>query len=336
MNGAFAKRRRFAMRRSTFLASAASASAGLAVPAALLGGRPALGASDVSVLYAGSLVTVFEHAIVPALAHQGLSVLGEPKGSVALANLIKAGLRRPDVFISADTAVIAGLLGTGADSLATWYATFGATRLVIGYSPASPFAKDFVAAGRGDKTLVSVLLEPGLKLGRTDPALDPKGYRSIIAAKLLEADGGPPGFAAQLLGDPENSAQILPEETLLARLESGELDAAFLYATESVSRRVPAVELPVTANLGDPNQAAHYATQSVTVNGVKRVGSASVYALTILSAAPHKDSAAQFVGFLFSGAGTKLLTAAGVTPLRLQFVGDKSAVPPAVLQAAST
>jgi molybdate/tungstate transport system substrate-binding protein len=322
------------MHRSTFLVAGAAA-------LAVAGRRPlaasAAAAADVSVLYAGSLVTLMDHTLVPALARQGLNVLGEPKGSVALANLIKSGLRRPDVFISADAAVFNDLLkppgGPDTAPFVRWYATFAATRLVIGYAPASPFAKDFVAVSRGDKKLTDVLLEPGLRLGRTDPVLDPKGYRSIIAAKLLEANGGPPGFAAKLLGGDENAAQILPEETVLARLESGELDAAFLYATESVSRSVPAVELPKFANLGDPALAATYATQSVVVKGVRRVGSASVYALSILAAAPHKDAAAEFVAYLFSPAGSATLSGAGITVLRPKYFGDASAVPESVLKA---
>jgi molybdate/tungstate transport system substrate-binding protein len=315
------------MQRHAFLASGAAA-------LAAAGRARAFAASDVSVLYAGSLVTIFEHAIVPALAKRGLNVLGEPKGSVALANLITSGLRKPDVFISADTAVIARLVGPNAP--AAWYATFASTRLVIGYSPASAFAHDFVDVNRGEKSLTSVLLEPGLKIGRTDPALDPKGYRSIIAAKLLQADGGPPDFARRLLGADENPSQIFPEETLLARLDTGELDAAFLYATESVARGVPAVELPKTANLGDPAEAGHYATQSVTIDGVTRTGSPSVYALTILADAPHKDAAAAFVAYLFSDAGRRLFGDAGVTALRPQIVGDKSAVPSAVSAATAS
>jgi molybdate/tungstate transport system substrate-binding protein len=314
------------MQRSEFVLSAAGA-------LVAAGAAPALAATDLSLLYAGSLVTIVERSLTPALAKRGITVLGEPKGSVALANLIKAGLRRPDVFISADTAVIAGLVTPGTTGIASWYATFAATRLVIGYSPASPFAKDFVAANRGDKSLTSVLLEPGLKIGATDPALDPKGYRSIICAKLLEADGGPPNFASRLLGEPENANQILPEETLLVRLESGELDAAFLYATESVSRSVPIVELPKTANLGDPTQAPHYASQSVIVKGITRVGSPSVYALTIPNAPPHPDAAVAFVSYLFSDAGKAAFAAAGVTAVRPKIVGDASAVPPAVASA---
>jgi molybdate/tungstate transport system substrate-binding protein len=316
------------MQRSTFMLSGAAALAFGATARA-----DAADAADVSVMYAGSLVTVMERSVVPALRDRGLNVLGEPKGSVAIANLITSGLRHPDVFVSADVAVIAKLLGTGQGAIASWYAPFATTRLVIGYSAASRFASDFAACARGEKKLTSVLLEPGLKLGRTDPALDPKGYRSIIAAKLLEADGGAPGFADKLLGDPKNASEVFPEETLLVRLESGELDAAFLYATESVARNVPAVELPKTANLGDPALAAHYATQSVTIDGITRTGSPAVYALTILNQPPHPEAAERFVSYLFSEAGGTLLTASGVTVLHPDIVGDKTAVPAGVLRA---
>jgi molybdate/tungstate transport system substrate-binding protein len=317
------------MKRSTFVRS------GTAAAVAASTRLPALAATDVSFLYAGSLVTIVERSLTPALAKKGITLLGEPKGSVALANLIKAGLRRPDVFVSADAAVIANLVGPSPTAIASWYASFASTRLVIGYSPASPFAHDFVEVARGRKALTSVLLEPGLKLGRTDPALDPKGYRAIIAAKLLEADGGPPNFAARLLGDPQNETQVLPEETTLVRLESGEIDAAFLYATESVARRVPAVELPKTANLGDPAYAAQYATQSVTIKGITRKGAPAVYALTIPNAAPHKEAAAQVVAFLLSDAGKAIMNSAGVTTFVAEIMGDKGAVPRSILEAAT-
>ncbi|HMD02897.1 MAG TPA: substrate-binding domain-containing protein, partial [Candidatus Baltobacteraceae bacterium] len=178
-------------------------------------------AESIGVLYAGSLVTIMERRVVPALAKQGLDVRGEGKGSAALANLIRAGLRSPDVFISADAKILDGMIGASGGNFVSWYLNFATTRLVIGYAAASPFAHDFVLANRGEKKLTSALLAPGLRLGRTDPALDPKGYRTILACELLEAQLGPPGFAARLLGDPRNPAQIVPEETLLARLEGG-------------------------------------------------------------------------------------------------------------------
>jgi len=314
------------MRRSTFAAGALAGACG-----ATLASRGRVRAdSSVSVLYAGSLVTVMERAVVPALAKRGIAVKGEARGSAALANFIKAGLRSPDVFVSADPRVIDGLMGAANKDLVAWYAIFATTRLVLGYAPHSPFAPDFAAAAAGRKKLTDVLLSPNLRLGRCDPAIDPKGYRTILAAKLMEADDGPPGFAAKLLGDDRNAAQIFPEETLLARLETGDVDAAFLYATESVARKLPAVELPVTANLGDASQAAHYATVSVTVDGVKHAGAPAAYALTIPSAAPNPDGAAAFVAYLFSKAGTALLEASGVTTQHPVVRGDRSAVPAAV------
>jgi molybdate/tungstate transport system substrate-binding protein len=314
------------MKRSEFAKTTVTLMGG----AVLATSRSGRAAESVSVLYAGSLVTVMERAIVPALAKRGLDVQSEAKGSVALANLIKGGLRTPDVFISADPKVIEGLMGLENKNLATWYVTFGTTRLVLGYAAKSPLAPAFVAAGRGEKKLTDVLLTPNLRLGRTDPALDPKGYRSILAAELLEADGGPPGFAAQLLGDARNPAQIFPEETLLARLETGDLDVAFLYATESVARGLPAVELPKSANLGDPSEAAHYATVSVTIDGVKRTGGTAAYALTIPSVARNPDGAAAFVSYLFSNDGTALLKASGVTIVPPAITGDRNTIPASV------
>jgi len=313
------------MKRSTFSASVLAGAFG-----ATLARDGAWADSNVSVLYAGSLVTVMERSVVPALAKRGITVNGEARGSAALANFIKAGLRSPDVFISADPRLIDGLMGAANKNLVTWYLTFAATRLVVGYAPKSTFAPDFVAVAAGRKKLSDVLLSPSLRLGRTDPALDPKGYRTILAAKLLEADGAPSGFAAKLLGDDRNAAQIFPEETLLARLETGDLDAAFLYATESVARKLPAVELPATANLGEASQAAHYATVSVTIDGITRTGAPAIYALTIPAAAPNPEGAASFVAFLLSDAGTALLRESGVTTQRPVVAGDRATVPAAV------
>ncbi len=319
-------KKRIVMRRASFLASLAAAATAPAMS------RSVDAASSVSVLYAGSLVTIMENLVKPAVAKDGLDFKGEAKGSLALANLIKSGLRSPDVFVSADTKVLDELMTPDAKNVVSWYATFGTTRLVIGYAANSQFAKDFVAVDRGERKLVDVLLEPGLKLGRTDPSIDPKGYRSIIAARLLESTGAAPaGFATKLLGDDRNDAQIFPEETLLARLESGDLDAAFLYSTESVARKVPAVELPASANLGDLSQSARYATASVTIDGTKHTGGPAVYALTIPAVAQNKLAGESFVVYLLGAQGRAILEGAGVTAVKPVIVGDRAAVPASVL-----
>ncbi len=307
------------MKRSVFAAS---------LPITVASWRAALGANlePVSVAYAASLITLMEHDVGPVLRSRGIEFRGEAKGSVELANLIASGLRIPDVFISADPKLMDGLMGDSKAAV-TWAVTFATTRLVIGYARESRFAPDFERIARGSMKLTQVLLEPGLRLGRTDPKLDPKGYRSIIAAKLLEAADGTPGFAKSLLGDDRNPAQIVPEETLLARLETGDIDAAFLYATEAVARNVAFVELPASANLGEPSQAQHYATVSVLIDDKRHVGSVAAYALTIPTAAEHQSAADRFVTYLLSADGSALLARNGVTPIRPLVDPNLEAVP---------
>ena len=58
----------------------------------------------VFVMYAGSLVKIFENVIGPAFQNEsGYSYVGEGKGSVQVSNLVKDGFRTPDVFVSAGT-----------------------------------------------------------------------------------------------------------------------------------------------------------------------------------------------------------------------------------------
>jgi len=313
------------MLRRAFLL--ASASFGLAPGEARAAGQP------VSVLYAGSLVTAFERDFFPFAAEHGVDVQGEAKGSVALANLIESGLRTPDVFVSADALAIEPLMSAAHGALVAWYATFATTRLVIGYAPKSPFAATFAEVAKGALRLDAALQAPDLHLGRTDPALDPKGYRTLIAMELFGRLRGDAGLARKVLGEPRNPKQIVPEEALLARLESGDLDAAFLYSTESAARRLPSVELPPEANLGDPALAATYAEVSVTVEGKRHAGAPIVYALTIPKAAPNAGGANALVRLMFGAEGRRVLEGAGLHLVRPAVRGDASAVPASLREA---
>jgi molybdate/tungstate transport system substrate-binding protein len=279
----------------------------------------------VHVLYAGSLVTPFEKQIVPALAVRGYALEGEARGSVANANMIRAGLKSPDIFISADAGVTEKLL-SGADAPIAWYVSFATTRLAIAYSPASPFAARFRDAQAGRVKWYDVLRTPGLKLGRTDPAVDPKGYRTILAMELADRLYHLP-LRERILGADGNPAQILPEETLLTRLEGGDLDAAFVYTVESTTRKLPTVDLPPEIDLGDPKFAARYREVSVTVNGTAHVGEPIAYALTIPKDPPNPQGALAVVRFLLGEEGRKILDGAGLTLTPLAFHGDLSAVP---------
>ncbi len=247
---------------------------------ALLAAVTLVGASatpaPVSVLYAGSLVTPMENVVRPALLAQGIAFNGEPGGSKKLANFIRDGLRMPDVFISVDPALVKGL----GDRVAR-ATTFANTTLGVGWSDKSRFAAQLDAT---DSTRVRYILSlPGIKIGRTDPQLDPKGRYTIDAMKIA---GG-----AAILGTDENPGQVFPEEDLLARIDTGEIDAGFFYKTEALARGLHFVALPGKAAMGD------------------RIS----YTLAVMRSAPHPVAAAAFERFILTGSGRAILRKAGLS-----------------------
>jgi molybdate/tungstate transport system substrate-binding protein len=112
-------------------------------------------------------------------------------------------------------------MSTGNGTWVSWYVAFAQSPLVIGYRASSKFAADFKT-----KPWYQVLMEPRIKIGRTDPTLDPKGSLTMALMKQAETFYKSPGLAQNVLGAPDNPAQVLPEETLVGRLQSGALDVA--------------------------------------------------------------------------------------------------------------
>lgn len=240
--------------------------------------------STVSVLYAGSLVATMEGPVKDALrTRYGLQLAGEAKGSRALANLILAGLRTPDVFISADAALISKL---DEQHLVRSCVVFGSARMVIAYSEKSPRHALFEQAAAGKISILDVLANPSVRVGRTDPQLDPKGARTLTVLQLLGKHYRDPKKALAV----ERKAETFPEEDLAVRVESGEVDAGFFYSTETPGRDLRTLELPADANL----------SRDIT------------YALAILKDAPHPQAAQIFARFLLTGAGKAILERAGV------------------------
>jgi len=298
--------------------------------AALVAAVPcAGGAAPVRVLYAGSLVGLFEDGLAPAFTRAtGLQVLGRPGGSVALAHLIRDRLERADVFVSADPGVNRLLRPSGSAPAAAWFLTLARSTVVIAYSPHSRFAAALRDAAAGRVPWYRVLASPGLRVGRTDPALDPKGYRTVLVLKLAEAYYRRPGLLGRLLGDPANPRQVFPEEELVGRLASGQLDAGFFYLTEALEQHLPYIALPDAINLGNPAFARAYAQATYTdPAGVVHRGAPILYTVTISSTARNPSGAVRFVQFLYSASGRALLAAHGLLPVPPRVGGDARAVP---------
>jgi molybdate/tungstate transport system substrate-binding protein len=288
------------MRRRTVLLAGAALPFIRGLAFAQSSGVGTAGVGTVNVLYAGSLVHLMERGIGPAFntsTHGWFE--GYAGGSNKLANEIKGELRQGDIFISANPHVNDDLMGKAKGNWVSWYVTFAQSPLVIGYNPTSRFAADLKS-----RPWYEVLRQPGIRIGRTDPKLDPKGQLTIALLQKAEQLYKLPGLAQQVLGAPGNPAQVFPEEILVGRLQSGQLDAGFFYSTETTDLKIPPIALPAETTLS-----AHYTA-------------------TILRGAPNPAGGARFIGFLLGTEGQALMRQHGLDVVAPSVSGDAGKVPP--------
>jgi molybdate transport system substrate-binding protein len=240
----------------------------------------ARGSGPVDVLYAGSLVNLMEKQIGPAFnTATGYTFTGLSGDSGSLATEIKGKVHQGDVFVSASPTVNATLEGAANGSWVSWYATFATAPLVIGYNPNSKFASDLTS-----KPWYDVITEPGFLIGRTDPTTDPKGKLTAMALANAATADNAPGLTA--IG--ASTSNVYPENTLVGRLQAGQLDAGFFYATEAKAAGIPTV--PLTG-------------QTLKAS----------YTITVLANAPDEAGAEAFVAYLLGPQGTAALTSDGFT-----------------------
>jgi len=275
---------------------------GIVLTGLLFTGAASADEGTVDVLYAGSLVNLMERSVGPAFEKAtGLHFRGYAAGSNKIANEIKGKLRRGDVFISASPKVNTSLMGAENGNQVSWYVNFAESPLMIGYNPQSRFAADFKK-----KRWDQVLQEPGIRIGRTDPKLDPKGAFTVEMMTKAADLYHQPDLVQKTLGEPENPQQVLPEETLVGRLQSGQLDAGFFYSTETSDLKIPAIQ------------------------PAPELKAKASYTLTILNDAPNQAGAVKFVDFLLSETGRTLLKEHGVDVVKPKITGNGQAIPPSV------
>ncbi len=305
-------RARFAVAGLAFLGLAAAgcgSSSSSSAPASSAASSPAAAASasatgtgSVNVLYAGSLVNLMTKQIGPAFqTASGYSVTGEAGGSTALVTDVKGKVYKGDVFISASPKATETLMGTANGGWVSWYVSFASSNVVLGYNPKSKFA-----AVIKSEPWYKAITTPGLKLGYTDPATDPKG--KLVAQAL--ADTAKSRNMPALTAIENDKGDVFPEETLVARLQAGQLDAGFFYTAEAVPAGIPAVPLTGESDLK------------------------ATYTVSTLTGAPDEAAAVAFIAYLLGPSGQAVLKQDGfdlVTPPKVTGAG----VPPAVQSAIS-
>ena len=289
----------------------------------------------VSVAYASSLEYLNEKVVSPAFTSaEGYKFSGRGAASGDLETDIASGEISPNVFQSVGGDNITPLQ----PKFTKWYVQYAGTSIVVAYNPNGPHAAEFKAIADGSKPICtlfsSALQTPGLKLGRTDPNVDPQGRDFIYMLQLAQSYCHlPSDTVAKILGTSDfgtaSSSQIYAESSLDATLQSGQLDAASAFITQAIELHLAYIKLPDAISLASAADAAAYKKATVKLeNGMVKSGSPQVIDITTIGTPTPAGIA--FVKYTLSPTGLAQYKAGGFTVLTPTVFGDSSAVPAAI------
>ena len=296
---------------------------------------PAKPTGTVNVAYASSLQYLNEKVVAPAFTKaQGYRFSGRGAASGDLETDIAGGEISPNVFESVGGDNITPLQ----PKYSKYYIQYAGTSIVVAYNPKSKYASDFKAYADGSKNICglfsSTLQTAGLKLGRTDPNVDPQGRDFIFMLELAQTYCKlPADTVAKILGTSDTgsakSSQIYAESSLDSTLQSGQLDASSAFITQAVELGLPYIKLPDAISLASAADAAAYAKATVKLaNGMTKKGSPQVIDITSIGTPTAAGTA--FIKYTLSPAGLAQYKKGGFPLITPTVFGDKSAVPAAI------
>ena len=270
---------------------------------------------------AGSLARPLRAALDTFALREAITIEQESAGSLETARKLTELGKVPDVIALADEEIFPQLL---VPARMDWYAQFARNRMVIAYTRTSRHAREV-----GTSNWWRVLQRPDVEVGRSDPDLDPNGYRTMLVLQLAERHYAEPGLAARLLAR-SPARNVRPKETdLVGLLQAGEMDYIWSYESMAQAAGLQWIQLPPEIDLGDPARAAEYGAASIRVPGrtpgdtIVFHGEPIVYAISVPRDAPHRELGERFVAWLLSEEGRGVLRAARLDALESpQLVGE--------------
>ena len=263
---------------------------------------------ELIIFHAGSLSVPFREVSAEfSKLHPEITIKAEAAGSRACARKISDLGRLCDVMASADYMVVANLL---IPEYADYNIRFALNEMVIAYTEKSRESENVTADNWHE-----ILLKGKIAFGRSDPNLDPCGYRTLMVFQLAQKYYDVDGLAAKLQAKDKH---IRPKETdLLALLETGEIDYLFIYRSVASQHGLKMVMLPDEINLKSSEFGDLYASTEVQVSGKKpgefitRKGEPMVYSVTVCKDAPNPEAAQAWVAFLLSDKGRGIMESNG-------------------------
>ena len=199
-------------------------------------------------------------------------------------------LRPGALVVTADAGLFEGPLREGTVTTAVSFAT---NSLVLAYHPGSPGGRALAA---GDPWQL-VLNRAGVVVGAADPKLAPAGYRALRALALNDEVAAPEMKTGAAIAKRIVRERTRPDVAkLIAPLQAGEFDAAFVYRSDAVQAKLAFVPLDPRIDFsGGENQVR--------------------YAIGLPPTRVRDPLARSFVKALLSPAGAAALRKRGLIPL---------------------
>lgn len=274
-----------------------------------------------TVLGAGTLANPFAQEFAAfKRAHPGVTVASNFAGSSEQAKKITDLGQQADVLGVADYSVIPKYLGKA--HKATWYVGFAGNQITFAYTPHSKGASQI-----GPNSWYRVLAQPGVRIGRSNPDTDPSGYQLLQMLQLSGAHYHDPGLSQRVLANSPASTEADTETSLLAALQSGQIDYLGIYRSDALQHHLRYVHLPAQVDLGDASLASHYATASVSTANGPITGKPIVYAMTVPTNAANPALGEAFVRFVLGPQGRAIMARNGFEVLQPAYASDTGKVP---------
>ena len=278
-----------------------------------------LAKETITVFQAGSLKIPFSQ-IEKAFEEKypQYDVILESSGSIEAAKKITEKNRSADVMPSADYKVIDNLL---IPKYAKFNAQFSTNEMVIAYTKNAKYANEI-----NSKNWPEIFLKNDVKVGHSNPNMDPCGYRAMLVTKLAEDYYKIPDLYNKLFSygdsytvDEENKDKVVvkpAESELLKLLEEDKYDYLYIYKSVAQQHHLEYITLPKEISLKDNEFSEFYETASFNINGkepnsfITKKGDSMIYGITIIeneNLQLNKKGAIKFVNFVLSQEGQKIM-----------------------------
>jgi molybdate/tungstate transport system substrate-binding protein len=303
---------------SSSSSSSTSSAPGSASPAAS-------GAHGTLIVFgAGTLATPFAAEIAAfKQANPGVTVHSQFGASGDMVKAVTQLHQPDDVLGVADYSLIPKLMFPAS---ATWYLGFVSNAITFAYTSHSKGASGLTAAN-----WYKVLAQPGVHIGRSNPAADPSGYQILQMLQLANGYYNRPGLSASVLKNSPDSSVAETETSLLAALQSGQIDYLAIYTSTAQEEHLKYIALPTQINLSDPAMAAEYAKVSINAGSLGTLTAKPIiYGLTIPASAPNAALGEKFISFVLGPQGQAIMHSQGFVVISPALANPQGKVPASI------